>query len=215
MVETTALAPERLQRVSNSFLSPFALGSSGASPTPVGDAFAAKEPCVLLYHCCRRLPRLSSRSSLSRRAACLRMLPVMQSPASSLATKNFWFGQSTEAASPKASAKTWDNSSHVIRNCLSATVELIVTPAELVGSGLQVELFVKFATRLQQLLLREFVSSTHVEKPPTQSMRVPSSTALVILEMTGKAEELPTTCSHHPFLRLHSSHHFESAPFAF
>ena len=144
---------------------PFALGSSGASPRPVGGAFAVEDTCVLLHHCCRRLPRLSSRSSLSRRAACLRMLSVMQSPALSLATKNFWFGQSTEAASPQASTQTWENPSHVIHNSLSATVELIVIPTELVGSGLQVELFVDSATRLQLRLLRELVSSTHVRNP--------------------------------------------------
>ena len=48
----------------------------------------------------------------------------------------------------------------MIQNSLPATVELIVTPAELVCSDPQVDLFVDFVTKLQLLLLRESASST-------------------------------------------------------
>ena len=87
------------------------------------------------------------------------MLSVMHSPPFSLATENIWFDQSTEAASLKPSTKTSDNPSYVIQNSIPAAVESIVTPAELVGSDLQGQLFVDFVTRLQLRVLREFASS--------------------------------------------------------
>ena len=97
---------------------------------------------------------------MSQRAACLRMLSVLLSAALSLATKNFWFDQPTEATQLKALTKTSDNPSHVVQNSLPAMDELIVTPAELADSDLQMELFVDIVTRLQLLLVCESASST-------------------------------------------------------
>ena len=79
-----------------------------------------------------------------------------------------------------------------------------------------------FVTRLQQLArsrIRQLHPRCRNPDPKHEGShlhrRVLGVVMLVILKMTGKAEEQPTTCFHHLFLRLHSSHHFKSAPFAF
>ena len=54
-------------------------GSSGVASTRfVGEDVAEEEPLVLHRHCFPRFPGLSSRSSLSQRAAYLRMLSVQE-----------------------------------------------------------------------------------------------------------------------------------------
>ena len=59
------------------------------STGPGGATAAEEEPHGLPHHRYRRLPGLSSRSSLSLRAACLRMLSAMQSPVRRLVPKRF------------------------------------------------------------------------------------------------------------------------------